>query len=395
MFKDKTILYVVHNYNNFQKDPIEESAKYFKKVYVLVRYKPISKIVKYWPIKWLKKYDDSKVIALRDVPNNVEVIRTPVWYWPYGFMHKILGGSHFRAVDKAIKEYNIKFDLVHCHFLWSSGYVGMRVKEKYNIPFVVTGHGFDVYELPFTNNWWRNNIKNILKHTNHIITVGRKNKGYLLKLGIKGSKISVIGNGYNSKLFFPLDRDTVRKDLGIDKNRRILLSVGNLERVKGHKYLIMAINILKEKYPNILCYIIGEGSLRGELEKLINDYSLGDNVFLLGYLKHEELNKWINVCDIFVLPSLAESFGIVQLEAFACGKPVVATRNAGSLDMIKSSKYGLLCNIRDSGDLADKIGKAFDTKWVQREILKHVEAFGLDKRIQDICRIYEQIIYNM
>ena len=131
MLKDKNILYIVHKYNSFQKDPIEEAAKYFNKVYVLVRYKPFSGIVKYLPIKRLKAFDESITSNnAKGLPKNVEVIKTPVWYLPFGVFNKWLGGLHFRAVDRAIKKYDIKFDIVHSHFIWSSGYVGMKVKKK-------------------------------------------------------------------------------------------------------------------------------------------------------------------------------------------------------------------------------------------------------------------------
>ena len=129
MFKDKTALYIVHNYNTFQKDSIEEVAKYFKEVYVLVRYKPISKIARYLPFKWIKKYDDSYVLDLRNLPPNVTVLKTPVWYLPFGVFYKWLGNLHYKSVKQIIKRYNINFDLVHCHFIWSSGYVGMKIKE--------------------------------------------------------------------------------------------------------------------------------------------------------------------------------------------------------------------------------------------------------------------------
>ena len=84
--KKKNILYIVHNYNNFQKDPIEEASKYFNKVYVLVRYKPISDIVDKIPLKSLKKFRKEYVLDLRELPSNVEVIKTAVWYFPYGFL---------------------------------------------------------------------------------------------------------------------------------------------------------------------------------------------------------------------------------------------------------------------------------------------------------------------
>lgn len=392
MFRDKSILYIVHNYNSFQKDPIEETAKYFKKVYVLVRYKPISNIVKYFPIKWLKKYDDSKVIDLRDLPDNVEVLKTPIWYWPYGLLYRFLGEAHFKAVEKVIKKNNIKFDIIHCHFLWSSGYVGMKLKEKYNIPFVVTGHGFDVYKLPFKNNWWRNNIKNILEHADKILTVSQKNRKCLLKLSIEESKISVIGNGYNSRLFYPLEKGKVRKELGIDKSKKILLSIGNLEVVKGHKYLIEAVNRLKKTFPDILCYIIGEGSLHKELEELIKSNNLDEKMFLLGHMQHQDLNRWINACDVFVLPSLSEGLPIVMLEAIGSGKPFVGSNVGGIAEVITSSQYGFLVKPLNSEKLAEALYRAFNTEFSGEEIYKYSSKYTIEKLVRKIFKFYDKLL---
>ncbi len=392
MFKDKNILYIVHDYNFFQKDPIEEVSKYFNKVYVLVRYRPLSWFAKYLPVKSLRKYEDSYVIDLTDLPKNVEVIRTPVWYLPIGIFYKWLGDLHFKAVDKAIKKHNIKFDLVHCHFISSSGYVGMRLKEKYNKPFVVTGHGFDVYDQPFKSEYWKEKTIRVLRKVDKVLTVGRKNKEILKELGVKESKIVVIPNGFNSDLIFPLDKIESRKELDIPQEKKVVLSIGNLEEVKGHKYLIEAMRILRKKYPDISCYIIGGGSLENSLQGMIDKYKLGDSVFLLGYLKHDKINKWINACDLFVLPSLAESFGIVQIEAFACGKPVVATKNEGSKEVVTSEEYGYLCEIGDPEDLARKIEEALKQDWSDENVMKYSGRFRQEEINKELEELYKKVL---
>lgn len=392
MFKDKTILYIVHNYNSFQKDPIEEIAKNFKKVYVLVRYKPISKIARYIPFKWLKKYDDKYVIDLSNKPENVEVIKTPVWYLPFGIFYKWLGELHFRAVNRVIKRRKIKFDLVHCHFLWSSGYVGKKLKEKYKKPFIVTGHGFDVYQLPFESTFWKNKIISILHSADKVITVNENNRKILFNFGMKN--IEVLGNSFNSRIFYPIYKKDSRKKLGIKSTTKVLLSVGNLEKIKGHKYLIEAVNLLKDEYPDLHCYIIGGGSLYGELKSLINSLDLQENVFLVGPLLHDKINIWINACDVFVFPSLEESFGIVQLEAFACGKPIVATKNEGSKEIIISKDYGYLCGIEDSKDLATKIQKTLNKKWERSKIISYSGTFDQENINRKLLSLYKTVLIN-
>jgi len=396
MFKDKTILYIVHNYNSFQKDPIEEIAKNFKKVYVLVRYKPISKIAKYLPFKWLKKYDDKYIIDLSNKPKNVEVIKTSVWYLPFGIFYKWLGELHFRAVDRVIKKRDIKFDLVHCHFLWSSGYVGMRLKQKYKKPFIVTGHGFDVYQLPSQSASWRKRIIRILHSADKAITVSEKNKEILLNLNIEKGKTEILSNSYNSDIFFLRDKGECREELGIDLNREIVLSVGNLEEVKGHKYLIEAMNILinKQKYRQIILYVIGGGRLKGSFENQILKYNLEDYIVLLGTQLHREIPIWMNACDLFVMPSLSEGLPISMLEALGCGKPFVGTYVGGIPEVINSEDYGILVPPKKSKDLAKALEKALKKQWDKDKITKYSKSFTQETINEKIVNLYKEMLYE-
>ncbi len=87
----------------------------------------------------------------------------------------------------------------------------------------------------------------------------------------------------------------------------------------------------------------------------------------------------MNACNVFVLPSLSESFGIVQIEAMACGKPVVATYNGGSEEVVINKKLGILVEPKDVGGLATAILKALDTEWDKEYILNYAEQFTWDK----------------
>ncbi len=393
-FEDKTILYLTHSYNNFEKDPIEEAAKYFKKVYVLVRYKPISKIAKYIPLKWLKKYDDSLVIDMKGLPRNVEIIRVPVWYLPFGIFHKILGKAHYRTVERIVKKNEIKFDIIHCHFLWSAGYVGMKLKEKYKVPFVVTGHGFDVYQLPFSSQFWKGIIIQILNSADAIITGSDNNLKYLEKLRIRGDKMFVINNGFGKNKFFIQDKSLVRKRLKIGKNRRICLSVGNLEKVKNHEDLILAMNRVIETNKDTDCYIIGDGSQRKNLERLIVENSLTERVLLLGHKEHSEIGDWISASDLFVLPSLREGAPVVLLEALSCGRPVVATRVGNVSDVLISNDYGYIVEPHDIEELSKKINLSISKSWDEQKIRESVTNFSWDKIVGEIINVYDLISHE-
>ncbi|MGA9189446.1 MAG: glycosyltransferase, partial [Methanosarcina sp.] len=90
----------------------------------------------------------SSKIDLIDKPTNVNLYPTPTFYFPSNSQYKKLGETHYKYVDKLIKKNTLQFDLIHSHFTWSSGYVGAKLKEKYDVPFIVTAHGYDIYTLP-------------------------------------------------------------------------------------------------------------------------------------------------------------------------------------------------------------------------------------------------------
>lgn len=167
---------------------------------------------------------------------------------PLNYFKKIKGSIQTKIIKKIIEKENINFDVIHAHFTWPSGYAGVKLAKKFNVPVVVTGHGYDVYDLPFRNKFWLNKIKWILFNSNHIITVSKRNFKILTeKLNVHPEKISVIPNGFDSKRFRILSKKEARKDLGLPLNKDIILNVGNLIPVKGQKYLIQAMKIVHEQ----------------------------------------------------------------------------------------------------------------------------------------------------
>ncbi|MFH1547411.1 MAG: glycosyltransferase, partial [bacterium] len=362
------------------------------KVYVLVRYKPISSIVKYLPFKSMKVHDENIVIDLKNLPKNVEVIKTPVWYIPFGIFNRFLGEAHYKAVQNTIDDWGIKFDIVHCHFLWSSGYVGMKLKEKYGVPFVVTGHGFDVYQLPFKSKYWKNKITTILKASDTILTVSEYNKRYLKELDFQLDKIKVVHNGFSSKDFCAMSSDQARKSLGIDNNKRVIVAVGNLERIKGFDVLVESLKTLNDDDPRVVCFILGGGTEYSSLSSQIKKQGLENKVVLKGHVPHSSVGKWINACDVLVIPSRRESASVVLLEAIACGKPVVGTRVGIIPEVITSDLYGYICEIEDSDCLSEKINLAMNRKWDTKKIENLSKEFSWERSVGKILEEYDKLL---
>jgi glycosyltransferase involved in cell wall biosynthesis len=287
-------------------------APVFSSVNVFVRVNPFAEVGKFLPIPRLERFSSTYKIDRADIPENIHVYPTPTRYIPIDRGYKSLGERHYSCVKSLMQKSGTKFDLIHAHFVWSAGYVGARLKEEGGVPFVVTGHGYDIYSLPFKDDEWREKIEYVLNTADHIITVSRSNLACIKKLDVS-TPVTVIPNGFRSDLFYPRDPSECRRMLNLPQDKKIILTVGNLEPVKGQKYLVEAVwDIIRER-TDFLCVIVGAGKLKKTLERQIRSLGLEDYVMLAGGKPHGEIPLWMNACDLFVLPSLRESFGVVQI----------------------------------------------------------------------------------
>jgi len=390
---EKNLLILSHTYNSFIKDQVEIIAKDFKKVYVLVRYQPIAELSKYIPLSYVKsraKYSKQYSIDLSNLPGNVEVTPVPLWYLPFKSLYYSVGKQHARAVLNIIKKKKIKFDLIHAHFGWSAGYAGMRVKERYNKPLIITAHGYDVYDLPFRNEKFNKTLKKVYTSADKVITVSDKNRQYLTKLGVEN--VSVLPNGYSKEIFYHKDQKICREELGLPMNRKLIFTIGNLEKVKGYEYLIDALNIVKKKYPDILLLHIGGGPLESVLKQKVKNLGLENEYRFLGKKPHSELVNYFGACDSFISSSLNEGNPTVMFESLACGKPFIGTKVGGVPEIINSPDYGLLADPGDSVFLADNILKSLDTKWDTQRILQYSKQFSWENISKKILNIYTEVL---
>ncbi len=387
----KKLLVVCHSYNNFQKDSIEGLSAYLEQIKVFVRANPFAEISNYLALPQLERFKKSYKIDLSGTPPNIDVMSTPLWYLPGDRSYKSLGIKHFNAVKKAIQYHPQAFDLIHAHFIWSSGYAGARLKEKYDVPFVVTGHGYDVYSLPFKDDEWRAKIEYVLNTADHIITVSQSNLACIKKLDVS-TPVTVIPNGFRSDLFYPRDTLECRKMLDLPQDKKIILTVGNLEPVKGQKYLVEAVQKVIRERKDVLCVIVGAGKVRTTLTRQIRSLGLEDYIMLVGGKPHGEISLWMNACDFFILPSLNEGNPTVMFETLGCGKPFVGTRVGGVPEIITSDEYGLLVEPADPDDLAEKILVALDRRWDRGYILQYAERFTWENIAREIINVYAQVL---
>ena len=388
MFDDRNLLVITQAYFSFGKHPMELISKNFNHVYVLVRHNPITEISNYLPINSLKQFTKNFLIDLTAVPENVTVIPTPLVYLPTESGRKKLGDQHFKLIKKIINKNEINFDLIHSHFTWTSGYVGINLKKIFDVPSILTVHeNRDWFLREYESK--NEKIYDTWKSTDAIIRV---NKIDIPKLQEFNKNIFYLPNGFFPGKFFPIDQLTAKRQLGISTEKRIIFSLGQLIERKGFQFLIDAISSVVKKRNDVLCIIGGVGGYKNYLERKINNLALKDYIKLIGFVPHDQLNLWMNAADFFVLPSLSEGTPTVMFEAFGCGKPFIGTKIEGIQEIMTSEDYGLLCEPADVKDLAEKILMGLDKKWNRKKILEYANGFTWDNITKDLLKIYSSTL---
>ncbi|KKH96469.1 glycosyl transferase family 1 [Methanosarcina sp. 1.H.T.1A.1] len=383
-FHHKKLLVITSLYPNssgeyiggsFVKNQIDSLSQYFKEIFVIS------------PVLFSFKVLSNDKLCQDYTYDNVKVFYPRCTYIPIFYFNKILIDNRFKVVRNLIEKEGISFDIIHSHFTWPSAYIGSKLKETYKIPLFVTIHENSKWFCDEVNMDY-SLINNSWKSADALIRVNKKDIPVLKKFN---ENSFFIPNGYPSK-FKPLSKTECRRQLNLPSNAVILFSLGWLVERKGFGYLIKSMKILKEKRrKEVLCFIGGSGPLKNKLQKQIDSSKLQNEVKLLGSVPDNLLPLWMNACDFFVLPSLSESFGVVQVEAMACGTPVISTYNGGSEEIIISEDYGLLAKPKNSEDLAEKISYAIDHKWDKSKILDYMEQFRWDNIVINLLTVYKDV----
>jgi D-inositol-3-phosphate glycosyltransferase len=189
-------------------------------------------------------------------------------------------------------------------------------------------------------------------------------------------KVGVVPCGVNMELFKPVDKILSRQKLGI-KDEKILLFVGRIDPLKGIDKLIRTIPLLND-FENLKLVVVGgDENSRAELaalQKLANELNIRDAVDFRGLVKQEQLPYFYSSADVCVVPSFYESFGMVPLEALACGTPVVATDVGDLKNIIKSGETGCIVTDNAPEKLADGIASVLSKPSQDRELTLSIRA---------------------
>lgn len=333
-------------------------------------------------IKRLDEYFKNKKIK-NYISNNLKVYRSTRMKLPKGDKINIFNMEIQRLFKKFVMNNN-KIDIIHAHS-YMAGFTALNLKEKYGIPFVITEHftGFARKIIPKKHEKY---ISKQFKSADKIIAVSQGLKEDL-SLYIAPEKIDVIPNMVDIKKF------SINNNEAIDKKFRFL-SVSYLMYKKGIDILIKAFYKNFKGNDKVELFIGGDGEEKENLHKLVNDLGLAGQVKFLNALDRDQVIKNMQKCDVFVLPSRFETFGVVFIEALACGKPIIATSTGGP-DTIVNEKNGILVKVEDIDGLAKGMKDIRDEycKYNSFEIREDcIKRFSEESIIGTLEKIYNDIL---
>lgn len=232
------------------------------------------------------------------------------------------------------------------------------------------------------------------------ISNSRAAMNFLIQKGYPKNKFWLIYNGIEIGKFYrcqeQVECNEIKEKYGISQDKFVITCVANLRAVKGHKYLINALHILKTRGFNFEALFVGDGSLYQELKDLSISYNLENSIHFLGRRKQEEVQEILSISDIFVLPSLVEGLPTSIVEAMASKCPVVATDVGGIPEIVKDKKTGFLVPPQDANAIADKIeillkDSKLSGKMGESGVERVKKNFTIDRMVKSYENLYKNI----
>ncbi len=293
------------------------------------------------------------------------------------------------AAEKSFRELLARWgkpDLIHAHVVLPGGLAAVRLGRQYKIPVVLTEHS-SPFSMHLKNAALRRWVKETLAHADHVIAVSPA-LAQQIQAFDKDIAIRIAGNLIDTDFFSPAP--TERHNLTTTQ----FLTIGLLTEQKGITFLLQAAALLVQRgIAEFTLTIGGGGPQRPQLERLTQSLGLAEHCRFTGMLARAEVKRQMQHCDVFILPSLHETFGLVLAEAMACGKPVIATR-CGGPEFVVTPETGILVDAANPEALANAMADfitrrlQYDSQRVRNSV---VARFGEAAFLKNVAALYEEV----
>ena len=271
-----------------------------------------------------------------------------------------------KALEKLVNEVDI--DIIHGHYLFPAGAAACDVGKKHDIKTYVTAHGSDMFEMYKKQSFMRPTIKKVLKKADVVFAVSNALKQEILATGVNGieSKTRLYWNSVDINKFSSENSNSLQSN-----GKPIVLFVGNIIKRKNVNLILEAKKLAKTDYEVV---VVGDGPLKKDLENKVKNENISDVRFLGS---RDDVENIIPGCDVLVLPSFSESFGLVLIEALACEKPVIGS-NVGGITEIITDDVGLLIDPNDASTLAMAIDNVIGDDEFRQKLSSNARNRALD-----------------
>ena len=307
-----------------------------------------------------------------------------------------------------------RYEIIYSHY-WLSGLAGAFIKDEFNLPLVHMYHTLAFLKKRLLK-VEKEHIKRIeaeealVSFVDTIISSSWQEKKHLIEnYRIPCSRVKVIYPGVNRELFHPSQSQSELERLGLKSGERVLLYVGRIEPVKGLRTIIPSLHLLERRnkplFEKVKLLVIGGGDKHHDLvrdkeylriKESLQKRGLEDRVIFLGSKKQNELSKYYSAADALVVPSLYESFGLVIIEALACGTPVIVSEIGEMQTIVKEGKNGFSFRPNDTESLATCLERFFLEKsklWRKERIIQDVtDTFSWDKTARGTYDFFSELL---
>jgi D-inositol-3-phosphate glycosyltransferase len=342
--------------------------------------------------------------------DRVRVVHVPAG--PQAPMPREAVYEHLPAFTEAVEGWRraagLAYDLIHAHY-WLSGAVALALRERWGVPVLQMFHTLGRLKNEAARNGadrepdvrLRSEAR-IVAGADRIVAANAVERADLVRhYGAAASRIRVIPCGVDTTLFAPLPQAEARRCLGLEPGP-LLLYVGRIAPIKGLDTLLEAVRRLRLAGRTVRLLVVGgeadeprDGHEAG-VRALAARLGLAEAVTFVGPQPQEALRCWYAAADLTVLPSYYESFGMVALEAMACGTPVIASRVGGLPTTIRDGLTGLLVRDGDAGALAARIARVLDDPGLRRTLGREGVRWAAQHRwpcvAEAVGRVYADLV---
>lgn len=309
----------------------------------------------------------------------------------------------------------LRYDLIHSHY-WMSGVAARGLKDAWGVPIIQMFHTLGVMKQRVASggegdgDFRIRGEQAVLRSADHIVAATQAELAQLQWLyGVRADRITIIPPGVDLSRFYPIPTDEAKAFVGVPEEDTMLLFVGRIEPLKGIDTLIRALALMREAgvladHPLCLSIIGGDPDAdeaemtveMARLQDLREAYDLGNMVTFLGKRSQDTLPYYYSAASVVVMPSHYESFGMVALEAMACGTPVVASQVGGLAYLIRDGETGFLVPDQDPEALYARLLDLVESPGLRETMgnsaAVHAQNYGWEQIAARIVDLYERAL---